>query len=232
MCNSCPNALHVTNLFLPNFSKAWSHRQWIIRTLNNSSIWKSEIEYSHTKIREDPRNNSAWSQRWFATHRGKVAFASGTEKVCGTCNDLREKGIILSLELAGEEAHYAICGAELDPYNESPWRYLIGVLMEQWRSAKKEGSANEIDKVNGLISTNIAEIKKMNQSLKINPPSEADVNVPCVSLMSALVDLLEMNGNKSSLDEATTLCMTLTEVDRVRRKYWRKREVDIRNTNA
>lgn len=144
---------------------------------------------------------------------------------------MREKGIILSLELADEEAHYARCGAELDPYNESPWRYLIGVLMEQWRSAHKEGNVGEIEKVNGLISRNITETKQMHQSLEINPPSEADVNVPCVSLMSALVDLLEIYGNKSSLEEATTLCKTLIEVDRVRRKYWHKREVDIRKAN-
>ena len=56
-----------------------------------------------------------------------------------SCKDLQKEGIVLSAEMADKEVNYAICGAELDPYNESPWRYLIGVLVEQWRCSQLDG---------------------------------------------------------------------------------------------
>ena len=116
-----------------------------MRTVNNPLLWKSEVDYSHSKIIDDPRNNSAWNQRWFATHEGQIAISSakgeGTSGI--KCNDSQEGRVILSADMASEEAHYALCGAKLDPYNESPWRYLIGVLMEQWRYAHKKGNEGE-----------------------------------------------------------------------------------------
>ena len=120
--------------------KAWSHRQWIIRTINHPHLWSSEVEYSHGKILSDPRNNSAWNERWFATHEGQISpLRNGNDK-----NKLKHRGkAILSLDKAYEEANYALCGAKVDPFNESPWRYLIGVLMEQWRFAQVEGSSGE-----------------------------------------------------------------------------------------
>lgn len=88
---------------------AWSHRQWVVRTVNNADLWGKELEFAHSLILKDPRNNSAWNQRWFVCHEG------GAIKT-------------LPLETAKKEADYAIQGAGLDPYNESPWRYLVGVL--------------------------------------------------------------------------------------------------------
>ena len=209
--------------------KAWSHRQWIIRTNNSAELWKSEVDYSHTKIKEDPRNNSAWSQRWFATHKGQVSSFAGLDDSVA-CDALREKGAILTLEMAGEEAHYAICGAEIDPYNESPWRFLIGILMEQWRCAQREGNQDEIAKAKDLINSNIKQIKQMQQSLEEKSSSDETAAEPCVSLMSALLDLLEISiDSKQALEEASTMCKTLAEVDPVRRKYWRKRELDVMN---
>ncbi|KAL3798067.1 hypothetical protein HJC23_012358, partial [Cyclotella cryptica] len=212
---------------------AWSHRQWIVRTVNNPQLWKSEVDYSHSKILDDPRNNSAWNQRWFATHEGQIALSSAASEgpTGNTCNDLKGGRVILPLDVAAEEAHYALCGAKLDPYNESPWRYLIGVLMEQWRFAQREG--NEVENVTNatnLITDNIAQIREMKQSLEDQPPAPDLASVPCVSLISALVDLLEIFvQNKGLLEEASTLCRTLAEVDYVRRKYWRKREQDVRS---
>jgi hypothetical protein len=68
----------------------------------------------------------------------------------------------------------------------------------------------------------------MKQSLTDNPPSDDLAGFPCVSLLSALVDLLEITaGNKKLLEEAKTLCEELAVADPVRRKYWRKREQDV-----
>jgi len=52
----------------------------------------------HSLIQQDPRNNSAWNQRWFVFHEG------GSIKA-------------LALEMAKKEADFAIQGANLDPYN-------------------------------------------------------------------------------------------------------------------
>ena len=139
---------------------------------------------------------------------------------------MRDKRGILSLDMAAEEAHYAICGAELDPYNESPWRYLIGVIMEQWRYIQKEGSTNDTSDVNGLISNSIAQIRNMKQSFEEKLSSDENEHVPCVSLISALIDLLELSSGSEALEEACALCRELPRVDLVRRKYWHQRGME------
>ena len=189
---------------------AWSHRQWIIRTINQPQLWSAEIEYSHSKILLDPRNNSAWNQRWFATHEGVIAANIGM------------KHGKLTFEKAEEEANYAVCGAQVDPFNESPWRYLIGVLMEQYRWAQREEGADDKDKVNDLLREYVAKIKEMNKVW--DSPAEDLPTGPCVSLMSALVDLLETIGDNTSLEEAKHMMGELVVEDPVRRKYWRKRQ--------
>ena len=199
---------------------AWSHRQWIIRTLNNPELWSSEIEYSHSKVLSDPRNNSAWNQRWFALHEGKVS------------NVASKGSSVLSLDKAKEEAHYALSGAKVDPYNESPWRYLIGVLMEQWRLVQRggEGDSPAIDTTDvvNLIQESIASIREMKQALEEQPPTIEHSTGPSVSLLSALVDLLELfTDDKDMLIKAKNLCGELILEDPVRRKYWLKRQKTI-----
>lgn len=198
---------------------AWSHRQWIIRTLNNPELWSSEIEYSHSKVLSDPRNNSAWNQRWFALHEGKVSNAAS------------KGSSVLSFDKAKEEAHYALSGAKVDPYNESPWRYLIGVLMEQWRLVQRgeEGSSvADISEVTNLIRESIVSIREMKQSLEEQPSTTEHSTGPSVSLLSALVDLLEIfTDEKDMLLEAKNKCGELTLEDPVRRKYWLKRQKTI-----
>jgi len=193
---------------------AWSHRQWIIRTLNNPHLWSSEIEYSHSKVISDPRNNSAWNQRWFALHKGNTSYAV-------------DRNAALSLEKAKEEASYALSGAEVDPFNESPWRYLIGVLMEQWRLALRGGDTEDIAKITDLIRENIVQIREMKQFSEEQPPSEDRPSGSNASL-SALVDLLEIfTDEKELLTEAEALLGELVLEDPVRRKYWRRRQNKI-----
>lgn len=192
---------------------AWSHRQWIIRTINQPQLWSAEIEYSHSKILLDPRNNSAWNQRWFATHEGEIATNSGMK--LGK----------LAFQKAEEEANYAVCGAQVDPFNESPWRYLIGVLMEQYRWAQREGGVDDKNRTNGLLREYVAKIKEMNKAW--DSPADDLPAGPCVSLMSALVDLLETIGDKTSLEEAKNMMGELVVEDPVRRKYWNKRKSTV-----
>jgi len=226
---------------------AWSHRQWIVRTLDNPELWSSEIEYSHSKILSDPRNNSAWSERWYALHRGGIVVSSAktTTTFETNANASEKASSIPSLETAEEESYYALKGAEVDPFNESPWRYLIGILMEQWRWA--HGSDDEgMERRKELVRRCIGKIREMKLSLEerqkqkqqlqqqgqhLSLEEEEEVEVPmgvCMSLQSALVDLLVLFVEENdSLNEAVMLVGELMEEDYVRRKYWRKRQREI-----
>ena len=117
-------------------------------------------------IEDDSRNNSAWNQRWFACHRGR-----------------REP---LLLDIAKHEADYAIhTGATLDPYNESPWRYLIGVLKEQWKIQPDP-------ELIGDYAEKACSLRKVLSDAHRDPDT-------CVNLTSARIDLYEMKGDKESL---------------------------------
>jgi len=167
---------------------AWSHRQWILKTVNKEELWKAEIEYVCKLIFEDIRNNSAWNQRWFVAHRGK-----------------REA---LSQEAAQEEANYALEQAQSDPYNESPWRYLIGVVKEQPSLVE---------------SCEVKAVEMKDVLAKAGRDAEA-----CASLNSARIDLLEMKGNQDSLQQAIQLADAMaSNHDLVRRKYWALRVSEL-----
>lgn len=108
---------------------------------------------------------------------------------------------------------------------------MIGVLMEQWRLVEREGG--DVDKVTNLIRETIAAIKEMKrsreeQSSSQDNPTESHSTGVCVSLMSALVDLLELfTDEKELLTEAKVICDELVLEDPVRRKYWHKRGKEI-----
>lgn len=198
---------------------AWSHRQWIIKTVNAPKLWVDEIEYSHTQIISDVRNNSAWNQRWFAVHEGKNTTVMPTNHQQ-----------ILSFDKAKEEASYALSGANADIYNESPWRYLVGILMEQlcYANSNGVGDANTITMVTCLIKENIDKIRDMKKTWDDQPPTDEHPTCPSVCLIAALVDLLELCTNDEALlKEAKSLVGILIVEDPIRRKYWRNREIYI-----
>jgi protein farnesyltransferase/geranylgeranyltransferase type-1 subunit alpha len=134
---------------------------------------------AHELIQQDPRNNSAWNQRWFAVHRGrrkKKDDADGDDP-------------IISLELARHEADYAIhTGATLDPFNESPWRYLIGLLKELPNNADL-----------------YAEYEAKAYSLRAILSDAHRAPETCTNLTSARIDLLEMIGDDESLEKVSTV---------------------------
>lgn len=95
--------------------------------------------------------------------------------------------------------------------------------MEQWRSAQRGGNTEDISHATELLRESIAQIRELKQSLEEQPPKE-DLPRSCVSLLSALVDLLEIFTNeKDLLEEARALLDELVLEDPVRRKYWQKR---------
>ena len=132
------------------------------------------------------------------------------------------------MEKAEEETSYALSGAAVDPHNESPWRYLVGILMEQWRGAQRGGNAEHEARAEELLRDYIAKIREMKQSWEEQPESSDSPVVVCTNLLSALVDLLEIfSAEKELLEEAVAHLGVLAVEDPVRRKYWRKREQKI-----
>jgi protein farnesyltransferase/geranylgeranyltransferase type-1 subunit alpha len=166
----------------------WSSRQWLIRTAGSPALWEEEISFVNDMIAEDCRNNSAWNQRWFAVHQGK-----------------REA---LSKDVAHREADYAIEIAQIDPYNESPWRYLIGIVKENCSLVDHYEQA-------------AADVKTVLSQAQRDPEG-------CANLNSARIDLLEMKGVKDSIEEALELCKSMSaEHDTIRKKYWDLRAFEL-----
>jgi protein farnesyltransferase/geranylgeranyltransferase type-1 subunit alpha len=181
----------LTNVDGKNYH-VWSSRQWILREINLESWFKEEIEFCHELTKQDCRNNSAWNQRWFAVHRG-------------TKN-------ALNAELAQLEIDYTLHMASIDPYNESPWRYLIGILREQPtpRTLLIGHCQQALPKIQNVLS---------------NASRDPDA---CANLNSARIDLLEMEGSKDCIEEAISLCKAMSEqYDTIRSKYWDFRAVQL-----
>mmetsp|Transcript_31900 Transcript_31900/g.95511 ORF Transcript_31900/g.95511 Transcript_31900/m.95511 type:complete len:213 (-) Transcript_31900:128-766(-) len=179
---------------------AWSHRQWINRTLDSPPLWSEEKEYTHTLISEDPRNNSAWNQRWFVTHSGMH--------------------VPLDADGALSECQYALKAAALDPHNESPWRYLIGLVKEQDKVDGGRVLADLVELCQREIVTMKNRLEKDNKGM--TKP------VACPNMLAAYADILEMQKSKRSLVEASAIVHCLAvEHDIIRRKYWLMKEKQL-----
>lgn len=83
---------------------------------------------------------------------------------------------------------YAISGASLDPFNESPWRFLIGILKEQCQVVEEKKSL--LDGIEAKIVAQRDVVEK----------AEKDPDA-CPNLVSARIDILEFKGDNSSLEK-------------------------------
>lgn len=126
----------------------------------------------------------------------------------------------LSGEECREEAEYALESVGGDPYNESPWRYLIGVLRERVKVLTREGG--DIGEfIDGYLTK--IEDTKQNLSSKVENPND------CYNLTSAYIDLLQMKGDQNSLSQAADFARELSSLyDTIRAKYWNMREEELR----
>ena len=112
------------------------------------------------------------------------------------------------MEICRQEADFAIRGAQLDPYNESPFRYLVGLFREQPSSAS-------------LAAEFYPQVQEMEQILK-----DADHDPEaCCNWTSARIDLLESIGDHASLSQAVALAKGMAgRYDLIREKYWQLRQ--------
>lgn len=116
-----------------------------------------------------------------------------------------------------QEAEFALEGAELDPYNESPFRYLIGLLREQ---------ATNLSSLSAEYYPKVAALRTKLEEAKRDPMS-------CVNWMSARIDLLEGICSEQSLNQAMSLATDMADqYDTIRKKYWMLRVHQIKEKLA
>ncbi len=110
------------------------------------------------------------------------------------------------MDICRQEAEFALEGAKLDPYNESPFRYLVGLFREQSTDNVSVLSTEYYPKLEALRSV-LEEAQR--------EPEE------CVNWTSARIDLLEGMRDESSLAQALSLITGMAnKYDTIRKKYW------------
>ncbi|KAG0558245.1 hypothetical protein KC19_10G014000 [Ceratodon purpureus] len=173
----------------PKNYHAWSHRQWLLQELED---WKWELDYCSKLLEEDSANNSAWNQRFFVVTR------------CPSLGGL--------LQMRDSEVSYCVDFIKQVPTNESPWRYLKGLFLDD-RAAFVNNSV--------VSEACITELVK--------DPN----NVPAFGF---LLDLLNAgfqptSGQKEMLQKVLSawetpseltdaVCVRLQKVDAMRCQYW------------
>ena len=204
---------------------AWSHRQFLVRSVPTSSVLRSEYKAIDDLLVADVRNNSVWNHRWFIAHC-TAAPGSGAEA------EATPRRLPGDAELAREEAAYALSACALDPHNESPWRYLIGIVKEQHRMAARGSSSAAAAAAAGqLVRYAIEDGRAARLSL-----ADGGGGGACPTGDAALVDLLDLAGDGGLQgeggkwwEEAAGLAHSLgTRDDKIRRKYWSMRERTLR----
>lgn len=196
---------------------AWSHRQWTLKSINMPQKWREEIMFINELLEDDVRNNSAWNQRWFVSHVGKKS-GSGSS--------------LFSLDQAKVEVGYALEKASLDPYNESPWKYFIAIIKEQFRSSAADAESEPESNPDSEFRLFLDECQSNTEKIKTRFEEQFKKDgMQCTHLVSTLVDILEIKGDEKSLREALDLVQALeTRYDPIRRKYWKMRGDKLKRT--
>ncbi|KAJ2808572.1 CAAX geranylgeranyltransferase alpha subunit [Coemansia guatemalensis] len=174
---------------------AWLYRQWLVRTYN---IWEQELIFVNTMINEDVRNNSAWNQRYFVHLQGR-----------------NPTQVELDSELVSDEIVYAVENIKLAPNNESPWTYIVGLLL---RHAPAKLYTELLPKIQELAND-----KDYSLAMTTTP-----------FYWSALVDIYEKQARaspeqgKALIEQAQSICHSLaTEHDPMHGKYWEFRNKSL-----
>ncbi|PIA17041.1 protein prenylyltransferase [Coemansia reversa NRRL 1564] len=174
---------------------AWSYRQWLVSTYN---IWEQELIFVNTMINEDVRNNSAWNQRYFVILQGR-----------------NPAQVELDSELVSGEIVYTVENIKFAPNNESPWSYIIGLLL---RHAPGKLYTDLLPKIQTLANNK-------DYSLAMTTTQ---------FYWSALVDIYEQQARelpeqgKALLEKAQSICHNLAiEHDPMHGKYWEFRSTSL-----
>ena len=112
---------------------AWAHRQWVLTTCAGDArhitpsdtlmLYLGEMDFANAMIGVDVRNNSAWSQRFFAR-----------KWLVGRGNDLHKS--------QANELRWALGYVARDASNESAWKYAHALL--RWSQSAELSQLREM----------------------------------------------------------------------------------------
>ena len=185
---------------------AWSHRQWLVNDYTASclesgvDLIKHEYETVEKLLALDWRNNSGWNHRWFLWN----------------LNNDNDNDNLVVFE---REAEYAKTVILADKHNESPFKYLRGVMSKLWAMVGGEG-----DELGEQIKSWVIDLRlnstKSNDTNMPPPPSGAGPT-ESIHVLSLLCDISEHEGDSENVK---SLCDKLKLLDEVRVKYWEWRK--------
>lgn len=185
----------------------WSYRQYLVRKLSlfpsqtASTPLLSELTSLDTLIRNDVRNNSAWSHRFFVVFSDPGISTPGTK---ATEPDPAIPADILDREI--EVAKSAIWRA---PQNQSPWNYFRGVLRKGGRDL-------------GTAECFASEFVKFGDAADGGEETE---EVRSSHALDLLADIWAAKGETKKADKALRLLGE--KYDPIRQNYWEWKRGDL-----
>ena len=213
---------------------AWSHRQWLVLTLqqlarrtspspqqqeqqqddDRVSMWQSELDTTTSLIALDIRNNSAWNHRWFLLHHPEPPAFHNTDSSTTTTTPTAAAAVTrLDPAVLESQVQFALDQIVVDPYNESSCRFLVALLKEEAR-ASADQNASSLTLPSRALTTLHDEVL-------------TTLDPTAVPVLSASVDLYELlvrsKQDKDHSETIQSLLTQLTSVDPIRTKYWKWR---------
>ncbi|GJP75554.1 hypothetical protein CLOP_g5987 [Closterium sp. NIES-67] len=227
---------------------AWCHRQWVAREFDT---WHGELAFCERLLDDDVRNNSAWNHRMFvlehlmAKQKQRTGQLRGGNKEEDTDSSVTpvttedEAGAAsrtsaldqkpdsdssVTLVTVEDEVAFAVTAIWLAPSNESPWRYLQGLIRLQENEAA------------GAYNKGYSKLQEICLDVLGKEPE-------CVHALAALLSVLGkgfmsdrvglvLGLTQGARDDVNTLCMDaavavcekLQKVDKIRWRYWEMRK--------
>ncbi|KAJ2786010.1 CAAX geranylgeranyltransferase alpha subunit [Coemansia javaensis] len=182
---------------------AWSYRQWLVATY---AIWDQELAFVDTMINEDVRNNSAWNQRYFVVLRGRDPASAALDDA-----------------LVLREIDYAVENIKLAPNNESPWSYVVGMLL---RHAPARLYTDLLPRITALAAA--ADYRAAMTTTPFYWSALVDIYEQHAAAAAAAAAAAQPERAAELLDQARAACDALsTEHDPVRGAYWAFRKTTL-----
>jgi protein farnesyltransferase/geranylgeranyltransferase type-1 subunit alpha len=194
-----------------------SHRLTVNDML--TSLWENELIYTEDRINDDIRNNSAWNYRWYVIHhrnsyRTNAINSTGTRTNSNDLTTLVQTppfniyDTALSSFFANIEIEYAIQIATIDPYNESPWKYLIAILREQQQQQNEDQDRydNDDDSIITILKNVEQQIEMIERDCLL-PNTSRSPNRANGDISGSYEETLDVDGrneNNDSVDNAAT----------------------------
>jgi protein farnesyltransferase/geranylgeranyltransferase type-1 subunit alpha len=198
----------------------WSYRQYLVRKLDlfpSQCEDPSELATIEQLLREDIRNNSAWSHRFFVVFSDPGHSTPNSRPL--------EQDPKLPKEIVTREVEFSKREIRKAPQNQSGWNYLRGVLKKGGKNmASLEAFAREFVRFEGDGMT--GEGKGEGEEEGKGEGEE----VTSSHALDFLADMWAERGEKEKAGRA--LGLLGDKYDRIRKNYWEWRREGLREENV